>query len=514
MDRQKAELAKPNRRFALFGLGALAGAGAGIAGSHAWLRGLVPPIPGGLSEGDAPQSQLQPAAATLDDASQLSRTPVWKHATIRTAILDVASTSIVALMRSAAAEGRPIIASAARHSMGGQSMARDGLTITLDQKMIEGDGEARTYRVGGGTRWNHVIHALDGHGFSPAVMQSNNDFGVASTFAVNAHGWPVPWSGCGSTVQSFRMITATGQAVECSREDNPETFRATMGGYGLTGIITDLSLTMVPNQLLEPTFEKMHGDGLGPRFREVLEAKPAVSMAYGRLDVTIDGFFDNALLITYEPTSDQTDLPEAQGSGFVSKASRHIFRAQLENEPIKRSRWWVETVLGPMIAGPVTRNSLLNEPVATLDDGNPNRTDILHEYFIPPERLQEFLAVCRSEIPNSYQQLLNVTIRYVKADAESILAYAPDDRVAAVMLFSQEKSARAEADMERLTRRLIDGALAAGGSYYLPYRLHATLEQFEAAYPRAREFIAAKKKIDPEGRFSNALWRNYLEPMA
>jgi FAD/FMN-containing dehydrogenase len=432
----------------------------------------------------------------------------------RTPLLPVASTSIVGLMRSAAAEGRPAIASAARPSMGGQSIARDGLTITLDQTFVETDQEARVYRVGGGSRWNEVIRVLDGQGFSPAVMQSNNDFGVASTFAVNAHGWPVPWSGCGSTVRSFRMLSASGKAIECSREENPETFRATMGGYGLTGIITDLSLTMVPNQLLEPAFEKTHGDDLGTRFREVLEARPAVSMAYGRLDVTIDGFFENALLVTYEPAADQDELPQAQGSGFISKALRHIFRAQLENEPVKRSRWWVETSLAPRIAAPVTRNSLLNEPVATLDDGDPDRTDILHEYFLPPERLREFLAVCRSEIPNSYQQLLNVTLRFVKADGESLLAYAPDDRIAAVMLFSQEKSARAEADMARLTRHLIDGALAAGGSYYLPYRLHASIEQFEAAYPKAREFIAAKKSIDPEGRFSNALWRNYLEPLA
>jgi hypothetical protein len=161
MDRQKAEPAKPNRRFALLGLGALAGAGAGIAGSHAWLRGLVPPIPGGVGVGDAPQSQLQPAAAALDDSSQLSRTPVWKHETIRTPLLSVASASIAALVQSAAAEVRPVIASAARHSMGGQSIARDGLTITLDQMIIETDREAASYRVGGGTRWNEVIRVLD-----------------------------------------------------------------------------------------------------------------------------------------------------------------------------------------------------------------------------------------------------------------------------------------------------------------------------------------------------------------
>ena len=30
--------------------------------------------------------------------------------------------------------------------------------------------------------------ADDAEGFSPAVMQSNNDFGIGATFSVNAHG--------------------------------------------------------------------------------------------------------------------------------------------------------------------------------------------------------------------------------------------------------------------------------------------------------------------------------------
>ena len=63
---------------------------------------------------------------------------------------------------------------------------------------LEADTARKVYRVAAGTRWSTVIAKLDAIGFSPAVMQSNNDFGVASTFSVNAHGWPVPFSGGGT----------------------------------------------------------------------------------------------------------------------------------------------------------------------------------------------------------------------------------------------------------------------------------------------------------------------------
>ena len=48
-----------------------------------------------------------------------------------------------------ARRSRPFIASAARHSMGGQSLARDGTVATLDQQWLEADTARKIYRVGG-----------------------------------------------------------------------------------------------------------------------------------------------------------------------------------------------------------------------------------------------------------------------------------------------------------------------------------------------------------------------------
>ncbi len=91
-------------------------------------------------------------------------------------------------------------------------------------------------------RWSKVISALDRLGLSPKVMQSNNDFGVASTFSVNAHGWPVTFSGGGTTARSVKMLLASGEHVTCSRTENPRLFAAAMGGYGLIGLITELEM--------------------------------------------------------------------------------------------------------------------------------------------------------------------------------------------------------------------------------------------------------------------------------
>jgi FAD/FMN-containing dehydrogenase len=484
----------------------LLGASAGI-GALAGRRCLLPTNDPGPR---FPDPGIAGRAGVLDDASQLCPTPVASHITISDDPRAGAVERIRAALAEARAARRPFIAGAARHSMGGQSLARDGTVATLDQRWLEADPARKVYRVAAGTRWSTVISRLDAVGFSPAVMQSNNDFGVASTFSVNAHGWPVPFSGGGTTVRAMTMVLADGTAVTCSRTENADLFRHAMGGYGLFGVITELELDMVPNALLAPRYEEMTGLEIGPRFAQQLASDATIQMAYGRMDVALDRFFERAVLITYRPTPDQSNLPAASGSGFVSRAASHLFRWQVESDRAKRFRWWTETGLGPRFAGKSTRNTLMNEPVVTLDDGDPFRTDILHEYFVAPARFAEFVKACQAVIPASYQQLLNITLRFVNTDHDSVLAYATEPRIAAVLLFSQEKTARGESDMARMTQALIDRVLDIGGTYYLPYRPHATLSQLSRGYPRAAAFAARKRAADPDLLFRNQLWDGYF----
>ncbi len=483
----------------------LLGSGAAL-GAYATRRYYTTPDPSGKSLVSPMGDPL-----LLNDASELSPTKVAKHIVVKERFEQVQIDALRAELAEAKTQGRPVIAGTARHSMGGQSMAAGGINYTIDQDWMELDTSELTYRCGAGTRWSTVISRLDAEGYSPAVMQSNNDFGVASTYSVNAHGWPVPFSGMGSTVKSLRMMLADGSLITCSRNENADIFSAAMGGYGLLGVITEMEIQMVANTRLEPEYQKLPASEFGPRFVQAVRGGSGIQMAYGRLDVTKANFFEEALMIAYRPTLDQADLPPAPGSGWLSKAARQVFRAQLGSDSAKTRRWWFESDLGPIIGGgATTRNTLLNEPVITLDDRDPLRTDILHEYFVAPDQFAAFVSACRDVIPSSYQELLNITLRYVAPDNESWLSYAPGDRIACVMLFSQEKTHRAEEDMKRMTQELIDRVLAIGGNYYLPYRLHARQDQMQKAYPGLRPFVAKKRAMDPTGLFRHAMWDQYM----
>lgn len=483
------------RRAALLGAGAAIGAYAGHT--------ILPQNPSLTGAG-----LITPASGDgiLNDASLLSETPIFRH----TVIKDIPGDSMIAALRgelaAAKAENRAVNIGAARHSMGGHAIPRDGHAITLDSAFVSVETGADIYRVQAGTRWREVISALDPIGLSPKVMQSNNDFGLASTFSVNAHGWATAHGPMGSTVRSVKMMLADGSVITASRSENEALFAAAMGGYGLIGLITELQVEHAPNQLLEPAFQTLPAADFAATFEAAVKTVP---MAYGRLNVDRDGFFEDALMVTYAPVAG--DIPPASGSGLLSKVSRHLFRAQLGSDWVKRRRWGIETGIGAKMTGQSTRNTLFNEPVVTLDDRDPARTDILHEYFVAPDKFPDFLTACRAIIPASYQELLNITLRWVEPDPTSLLSYAPQGpRIASVLLFSQEMTARAGADMARMTQSLIEAVLAIGGSYYLPYRPHATTAQFQRGYPKAAEFAALKRQIDPDLRFRNAFWDRYL----
>lgn len=459
-----------------------------------------------------PSGATPPLRVVLNDASRLSPVPVLRHTTLEGRDEQAFIARVRAELKDCAANRRPFAVGGARHSMGGQSLPRDGHAITNALQVCDIDTTARTARLHSGSRWIQTLATLDRAGFSPTVMQSNADFSAGGTFSVNAHGWPAAYGPFGSTVRSVRLMLADGSIVNASRTENAELFGLAMGGYGLVGVLLDMEVELADNALLRPTTERMPAAELGRRFVGALDADKTIRMAYGRLSVARRGFLEEALLITYRPApTPATGLPALSAGGLMSAVGREIFRAQIGSETGKQARWAAEARANPSLsAGLATRNTLMNEPVSGLAGRDKSRTDILHEYFVSPARFAEFLQACRDVILPSQQDLLNVTLRYVAADTTSVLSYASERRIAAVMLFSQRITPEDEADMLRMTEALIERVIAIGGSFYLPYRLHARRDQVERAYPRTPQFVERKRHYDPSLLLRNEMWSTYF----
>jgi FAD/FMN-containing dehydrogenase len=401
----------------------------------------------------------------------------------------------------------------ARHSMGGHTIYPDGIVLDmLPLDHLELDRERRVLRAGAGARWSQIVPWLDERGYSVAIMQSNNDFSVGGSLSVNCHGWQHNRPPIASTVESLRVMRADGSVVICNRQENRELFSLVLGGYGLFGVILDADLRVVPNARYHPESEILPAEQYVQRFRAKVDGASDIGMVYGRLCVVPgdDTFLQEAILTVFREAPCRPEEMPALAVQDFSGLRREVFRAQIGSQAGKELRWKAERTLGEkVVARYFSRNQLLNEPAEVYQEQNDDRTDILHEYFVPPDQLAGFLRRLRTIIPRHDVELMNVTIRNVMADEDTVLRYADRDLFALVMLFNQPRTAAADQRLEALSRELIDAALASGGRYYLPYRLHASPEQFRAAYPQAGEFFQLKRQYDPDGLFQNGLYKKY-----
>ena len=107
--------------------------------------------------------------------------------------------------------------------------------------------------------------------------------------------------------------------------------------------------------------------------------------------------------------------------------------------------------------------------------------------------------------------LLNISIRHTRQDPDSLLRWARwDDTICFVIYYKQRTSPKAREKVKIWTRALVEVVLRAEGTYYLPYQLHPTQDQFQAAYPKSYEFARVKKQLDPDNKFTNKFWNKYL----
>jgi FAD/FMN-containing dehydrogenase len=450
-------------------------------------------------------------AGFVDDASRLNRTrvaEVW-HVPVD---LDDPEGQIRQLLARATAEDRRVSIAGARHSMGGHTIYPDGVVIDmLPWKHMELDDGRNILKVQAGATWKEIIKYLDERGRSVAVMQSNNSFSVGGSISVNCHGWQYGRPPIASTVESFRLMLADGTIVRCSRTKNQELFSLALGGYGLFGVILDVELRVVPNeryrlqQYVVPVAQSL------TTFDEKIKDQPGVQMVYARLSILPGRQFDEVIFNVLTRDLDG-EIPSLTEPG-MAKLRRSVFRGSADSDYGKELRWSAETRLQPLLAGKIfSRNQLLNESAEVFQNRSPHSTDILHEYFVPRDRVAGFLAAMRGAIAQHRPNLLNVTVRAVDEDTETFLRYADKPMMAFVMLFVQERTGDGEARMQSLARELIDAALEHDGRYYLPYRLHATREQFYRAYPQAHDFFTLKRKYDPGELFQNEFYATYAKP--
>ncbi len=444
------------------------------------------------------------AAATVNDVTELN--PITVDRIVKPKTVD----EIQRLVREAKG---PVSIGGARHSMGGQIATEKALFLDMRafDRVLALDVEARTIRVETGITWRKIQEEIDRHGLAVKVMQSYANFTVGGSLSVNGHGRYVGQGSLMGTVRAIRIVLADGSLVQASRTENPELFRGAIGGYGALGVIVEATLDLARNEKMERLAKMMPLAEYQTFFDD--EIRGSKTAIFHNADIYPPNY-DTVMAITWAATDRPVTIPDR----LVPITSRHL-KDKLVWLWMSEAPWGKDTRrrvdLIRLRASPVVwRNYEASYDVAELEPISRTRsTYVLEEYFIPVARFADFAARMREVFRTHAPNVINVSIRHASKDPESMLAWAREESFAFVVYYKQGVTEAARERVGVWTRELIDAALAAGGTYYLPYQLHATDAQFRQAYPGAEELFALKRRLDPAYRFRNKLWDRYYEPV-
>ncbi|MFL5618591.1 MAG: FAD-dependent oxidoreductase [Gemmatimonadaceae bacterium] len=404
----------------------------------------------------------------------------------------------------------PVSIGGGRYSMGGQTATPDG--TQLDMRQFHGvvaiDTAARTITVRSGTRWREVQEALDKAGLAVKIMQTYNSFTVGGALSVNAHG---RYIGQGPLVRSVRDVTlvlADGSVVTASPTVQPELFYGAVGGYGALGVIAHVTLDVAQNTRVRRDDETLPVAQYLGYFRK--NVRDDSTVVFHNADIYPPAY-ENVHVVSYRKTTLPVTIPDR-----MLPADQHAWSHRTAYEMISdwpKGKWMREHLLDPVIyrGNPVEwRNYEASYDVSELEPTSRARdTYVLQEYFVPVDSITLFMPRMRRILQAHEVNAVNVSIRHALPDPGTYLAWAPNEVFAYVLYYKQKTDPESRREVARWTRELIDAAIASGGRYYLPYQPVATRAQFAAAYPRSAELFAVKRRVDPTGKFTNALWDLY-----
>ncbi|MFI6600763.1 FAD-binding oxidoreductase [Nonomuraea sp. NPDC050536] len=139
-------------------------------------------------------------------------------------------------------EGLPIAVRSGGHSAAGFGTNDGGLVIDLSpMNGVELLGDDLV-RVGTGAHWGDVAATLAPHGLAVSSGDTSS-VGVGGLLLGGGIGWMVRKHGLAlDHLVAAEVVTASGEIVRASAEDNPDLFWAIRGGGGNVGIVTRFEL--------------------------------------------------------------------------------------------------------------------------------------------------------------------------------------------------------------------------------------------------------------------------------
>jgi FAD/FMN-containing dehydrogenase len=431
-------------------------------------------------------------------------------------------------IRAARNERRAVCIAGSRHSMGAQAFATDGVLIDIRKldRVLNFDTGQGLIEVESGVQWPqllaYLIETQRGRprqwGFSQKQTGADR-LTLGGCLSANVHGRGLTLPPFVGDVESFRLLDARGELLNCSRSENPDLFRLAIGGYGLFGLIYSVTLRLTPRRKLRRVVEVRGIDGLPGAFAKRIREGYLFGDFQYSIDERSDGYLRDGVFSCYRPVADSTPMPEAQKELAEDDWADLLYLAHADKaEAFRRYAGYYLSTNGQLYWSDEHQMSIYPDNYHRAIDrklkSTHKATEAITEIYCEREALERFMADVREDARRHRVDIIYGTIRLIEQDKESFLAWAKKPYACVIFNLHVTHTADGRRHAADAFRRLIDIGMRHGGSYFPTYHKYATRKQVEGCYPQFPEFLELKLKHDPGAAFQSDWYRHYRKMFA
>jgi len=421
----------------------------------------------------------------------------------------------------ARAQGAAVSIAGGRHAMGGQQFGEG--TILIDTRSLDRvlgfDAEAGLITVEGGIQWPALFEQLErlqaGRAGRWGIHQKQTGadrLTLGGALACNAHGRGLTLGPIVQQVEAFDLVDCRGEVVTCSRTQNAELFGLAIGGYGLFGVISRITLRLRPRVKVR----RVVAIGETPTIMDRFEDRIRDGFLYGDFQFAIEAggadFLERGVFSCYQPVGDETPLTTDPVRFTAEDWARLTWLAHRQKAAafdLYSSRYldtsgqvyWSDAQLAEYVDD---YHADLDRALAAPVKG----TEMITELYVPRAGFAAFMADARQALRRRGADVIYGTVRLIERDEETVLAWARDRYACVVLNLHVDHTPAAIAAAADTFRELIDLAIARDGSYYLTYHRWARPDQVARCYPQMRDFLRAKRRYDPGELFQSDWYRH------
>jgi decaprenylphospho-beta-D-ribofuranose 2-oxidase len=397
-------------------------------------------------------------------------------------------------------------------SYGDAALNTDQNVVLMERlnRLLAFNPKTGVLQVEAGTSLDDLLQVFVPRGWFLPVTPGTKFVTLGGCLAADVHGKNHHVDGNFSRyVQEIELLTANGSKIRCSPTQQPDLFWATVGGMGLTGIITEMTLQLIPIESAYMVVRQKQADNIDTLFEMMDDTTLEEKYSVAWIDCLSSGKnFGRSLLINAHHATHH-ELPPKIFDTFLFKSRRTT------NIPFNCPSWllnsWSVKAFNALYYNAQTKktNPFIVDydryfyPLDAVANWNRlygKRGFVQYQLVVPPQQARECIKTVLEELAKSNQASFLAVLKRFGKEGEGLLSFPREG-------YTLTLDIPVTSTLLPFLDHLDEIVLKNQGRLYLAKDARLHPNAFRAMYPKLEQWQQIKKIVDPQGLFSSNLSR-------